>query len=74
MRQLQGLGLVLLVAGMLILFLLRGPLYEFIVVVINLLGIFVGILLMVIGIALVFGGGRVRRGRPWGWSSTAVGT
>lgn len=63
-------GAVLLVLGLLVLFLLRGPLYDFIVVVLQLIGIFIGIILVVVGIALLVGGRWMRRRGPWGWSST----
>ena len=68
----QVAGLVLLLIGFATLFLLRGPLYTFIVVVLNLIGIFVGILLIVIGVALIIGGRRTKRRAPWGWGSTAL--
>lgn len=71
MRKYQVAGAALVVLGLLILFLLRDPLYTFIVVVIELLGIFIGIILVVVGIALLIGGRWVRRG-AWGWQTTAI--
>ncbi len=58
--------------GLVILFLLRGPLYAFIVVVLDLIGIFIGILLVVVGVALILGGRWMRRRARWGWGSTAL--
>lgn len=68
-RSQQILGLVSFLLGVLILFLLREPLYKLIVLVLQLIGIFVGLLLIVVGVALIFGGRWVRRRGPWGQGS-----
>jgi uncharacterized membrane protein HdeD (DUF308 family) len=60
-NKLQVVGAILLLLGLLILFVLRGPLYAFLVVVLNLIGIFAGILLVVAGVALILGGRWARR-------------
>jgi predicted tellurium resistance membrane protein TerC len=60
-NKLQAVGVILLLLGLLILFVFRGPLYAFIVVVLNLIGILAGILLVVVGVALILGGGWARR-------------
>jgi uncharacterized membrane protein YccC len=65
-NKLQAVGVILLLLGLLILFVLRGPLYAFIVVVLNLIGILAGILLVVAGVALILGGGWARRGERHG--------
>lgn len=72
MHKLQIAGVVLVLVGLFVLFLLRDPLYSFMVVVIQLIGVFIGILLVVIGVALVLGGTWMRRGPPRGWGSTAL--
>lgn len=64
MRRSQALGLVLVVVGLLILVLLRDPLYQFIVVVVQLLFIFIGFVLVVVGVGMLVGGRAMRRG-PW---------
>ena len=74
MHRLQVAGVVVLLLGLFLLFLLRGPLYTFIVVAIQLIGIFVALILVVAGIALIFGSGRFRRRPPadWGTTTTAL--
>ncbi len=71
-HQFAGAALVLI--GLLILFLLRGPLYSLIVVLLSLIGILIGVLLVVVGVALIFGGRWMRRRVTWGWGSTALPT
>jgi uncharacterized membrane protein YccC len=65
-NKLQAVGVILLLLGLLILFVLRGPQYAFIVVVLNLICILAGILLVVAGVALVLGGGWARGGERHG--------
>jgi uncharacterized membrane protein HdeD (DUF308 family) len=64
-------GAALIGTGLVILFLLRGPLYSLIIVVLSLLGIFVGLLLIVVGAVLILGGTWMRRKVTWGWGSTS---
>ena len=71
MRSHQVLGLAFLVLGLLILFLLRQPLYQLVIVVLQLVGIFAGFLLVVIGIALILGGRRIVGRGYWVRSSTS---
>jgi hypothetical protein len=63
-RNAQVLGLALLVAGCAFLFFLRGPLFSFLVALVNLIGIVIGLLLVVAGLALLLGG---RWGGRRGW-------
>jgi uncharacterized membrane protein HdeD (DUF308 family) len=65
-HRLQVAGAILLLVGLLILFLLRGPLYAFIVTVLQLIGVLVGILLVIVGIALILSRAWTRRRVPWG--------
>ncbi len=69
MYKLQVVGVALVALGVVVLFLLRGPLYEFIVVVLNLVGIFVGFLLVLAGIVFILGPRWAKRRRSWGWSA-----
>ena len=64
MQKLQFAGIVSLVLGLLILFILREPLYSLLVVVLNLIGIVIGILMVIVGVALIFGGRALGRPRP----------
>ena len=58
-------GGALLVFGLLVLFLLREPLWNFVTVVFQLFFIFVAILMVIVGAALLVGGRWMKRGR-WG--------
>ncbi|HEV2390299.1 MAG TPA: hypothetical protein VGS04_06195 [Nitrososphaerales archaeon] len=60
MRQQQVLGLVLLVAGFLLLYFLRGVFVELILLVLGFLGVILAIILIVVGLAMVFA-----TRRPW---------
>lgn len=71
-NRLQVAGVIMLLLGLLILFVLRGPLYAFIVVVLKLIGILAGILLVVAGVALILGGKWARRIGRQGYRSTAL--
>jgi uncharacterized membrane protein HdeD (DUF308 family) len=71
-NKLQVVGVILLLLGLLILFVLRRPLYAFIVIVLNLIGILAGILLVVAGVALILGGVWARRRERRGWGSAAL--
>lgn len=55
----------MIVAGLLVLFVLREDLYNFIITVLKLVGIFAGVVLVIVGVALVAGGTWMRR-RPYG--------
>ncbi len=61
-----------ILAGLLLLYLLRDPLYTLIIVLLKLVGIVAGILLVIVGIALLLSGRWVRRMRPWGWTAAAA--
>lgn len=52
------------IAGVVLLYLLRGPLVSLILLVLEFLAVLVALILVVVGIALLVGGGRVRR-RFW---------
>lgn len=56
MRTSLILGAALLLVGIGILYFLRGPLFRFIIIVLELLGIFVGFLFLLAGIALIVKG------------------
>lgn len=58
MRQQQVLGLVLLLAGFLLLYSLRGVFVDLILLVLGFLGVILAIVLIVVGLAMVF---RTRR-------------
>ena len=64
-------GGVLTLLGLLLLFLLRDPLWKFIVVIFQLFFIFVGIVMVIVGIALLVGGRWMRR---WRWGTRPTGT
>ena len=64
-------GAVMLLVGLALLFLLRDALYKFIITVLEVFGIFVGIVLVLGGIALLVGGGWIKRGP---FSRTEIGT
>ncbi len=61
----QVTGAVFILVGLFVLLLLRQPLVHLVVLVLQLIGIFIGFGLIVIGIALLVGGRWMRRG-PWG--------
>ena len=52
----------MLLVGLALLFLLRDALYKFIITVLEVFGIFVGIVLVLGGIALLVGGAWIKRG------------
>jgi len=52
------------IVGIVLLYLLRGPLVSLILLVLEFLAVLVALILVVVGIALLVGGGRVRR-RFW---------
>ena len=47
-------GLLLIALGLAILFLLRGALVRFIITLLEILGVVVGVLILIAGIALIF--------------------
>lgn len=61
----------MIVVGLAVLFFLRGALWHFIIRVLELLGIFIGFVLVIVGVALLVGGAWMKRG-PFGWGK--VGT
>ncbi len=64
MRNFQLIGAVLVIAGVVILYALRGPLVSLILLVLELLAIFAAILMVLVGLALLVGGHWVGRGFP----------
>jgi hypothetical protein len=64
MRSLQAAGALLLIVGLIMLYLLRGPLVSLVLLVLEFLAIFVALILVVVGIALLLGGHWVQR-RFW---------
>ena len=64
MHGFQLLGAALVVLGAAVLWLLRGPLLRFIVLVLDFLGILAGVALIAAGLALLFGG-RLFGRRYW---------
>jgi uncharacterized protein YjeT (DUF2065 family) len=61
MRSHQVLGVVLLIMGLAILYLLRGTLETLIVFILDFLGVLLGIVLILVGLALLFFRRRVWR-------------
>ncbi len=64
MRNLQLIGAGLIIVGVVLLYLLRGPLVSIIFLLLELLVIFVAIVMVLLGVALVVGGRWIRRGFP----------
>lgn len=56
MRSSAILGLVMLVVGFLLLYLLRGLLVHFVFLILGAIGIVIALLLIAIGLGLIFGG------------------
>lgn len=66
MHKIQLIGIVMLVFGAAILFLLSGFLWSVIVTLLLLLAVIIGIVLVLGGIAAIFVGGRWMKRGPWG--------
>ena len=64
MRSLQPAGALLIIVGVIMLYLLRGPLISLILLVLEFLAILVALIIVVVGVALLAGGGWMRR-RFW---------
>ncbi len=64
MHKSQIVGAVLLVIGLILLYALRGPFFEILLLLLEFLAIAVALILIVVGIALLVGGRWVRR-RFW---------
>lgn len=64
MRGLQVFGVLLIAVGLIMLYLLRGPLISLILAVLEFLAIVVALILVVVGFAMLVGGRFVRR-RFW---------
>ena len=71
MRTSLIMGAALLLVGIAILYLLKGPLIRFIILVLELLGVFVGFLFLLAGIALIVKG-FVWRARGWASQPTRL--
>lgn len=65
MRGLSVFGIVLILAGLLILYFLHGLLFHVIIVLLGVVGLIIGIILILVGLLLVFGGWRFRRVRRY---------
>jgi uncharacterized membrane protein len=61
MRNSQLVGAVLIIVGVLMLYLLRGPLASLILLVLEFLAIVIAVILVLVGIALLVGGSWARR-------------
>ena len=64
MRSIQVVGALLIVVGVVMLYLLRGPLISLILLVLEFLAIVIALVLVVVGVAMLVGGRYVRR-RFW---------
>jgi len=64
MRSQTVLGVVLVLAGLVLLYLLRGVLLDLILLVLGFLGVLLGLLLVAGGLALIFWSRRRWRRRP----------
>jgi len=64
MNRIQVVGAILLVVGLIMLYLLRGPLVALVLFVLEFLVIVVALILVIVGIAMLVGGRWVRR-RFW---------
>jgi len=63
-RNLQAAGAVMIIVGVVLLYLLRGPLVSLILLILEFLAVLVALVLVLVGVALLVGGSRVRR-RFW---------
>ena len=63
MRSQQVLGIVMLLAGLVLLYLLRGTVFQLILLVIGFLGVVLAVILIVAGLGMVLFGGR-----RWRWT------
>lgn len=61
MRTALAVGVILVLLGLATLYLLRGPLFRLIVFVFEFVGIIIGFLLLLAGLALIFGTSWMRR-------------
>jgi hypothetical protein len=65
MRSSSILGLVLILIGLLLVYVLRGLLVQVIVLMLGVGGLILGFILIVIGLALIFGRRAILRGFTW---------
>lgn len=70
MRVSAIVGLILVLFGLIVLYLLRGFLIEIIVVLLDGVGLAIGFFLIVLGLLLIFGRRVFRRGFSWHFSAT----
>jgi uncharacterized Tic20 family protein len=66
-------GILLILVGVTILALMAGFIIEFIVTILKLIAVFIGIVMIVAGVALLVGR-RWMRGRAWRWGSPTLST
>jgi hypothetical protein len=64
MRSQQVLGLVIFLAGLVLLYLLRGTVYQLILLAIEFLGVVLAVILIVVGLGMLLFGGR-----RWAWTT-----
>ena len=64
MRNLQAAGAVMIIVGVVLLYLLRGPLVSLILLILEFLAVLIALILVLVGVALLAGAGRFRR-RFW---------
>jgi hypothetical protein len=64
-RTAQAAGVILVLLGLATLYLLREPLFGLIVLVFEFIGIVIGFILLLAGLALIFGGGFWSSRRRW---------
>lgn len=65
MRSAELSGMVMIVLGLAILFLLRDVMIRLIILFIEFLGVIIGFFLVVVGVGLLLGGRWIRRQRYW---------
>ena len=63
MVKIQLAGIVLVCLGLVVLFILRGVLLRFLVLIIEFFGVFLGFLLILLGIAMIVGSMVIQRPR-----------
>ncbi len=65
-------GLILVLFGLIVLYLLRGFLVEVIMALLDGAGLVIGFILIILGLLLIFGRRIFRRGFSWHFSATDV--
>ena len=73
MNKWRIVGILLILTGVTILALMSGFIIEFIVAILKLIAVFIGIVMIVAGVALLVGH-RWMRGRAWRWGPPTLST